>query len=118
MARVLVPESIDPGIAVLDGLGLLLFIVPGVIAFAVDFTTGTIYYRAGKKPTASTTGEMVVVQVNPETLNEKTICDTVQNNARCSRTFTLTEAKILALNGTEEIRIRLEQAARSGYRVD
>jgi len=35
--------KIDPNVAILDGLGLLLFIIPGVIAFAVDFTTGTIY---------------------------------------------------------------------------
>ncbi len=34
---------IDPGVAILDGLGLLLFFVPGVIAFAVDFATGAIY---------------------------------------------------------------------------
>ena len=34
---------IDAGIAVLDGLGLLFFIIPGVIAFAVDFSNGTIY---------------------------------------------------------------------------
>ena len=34
---------IDAGVAVLDGLGLLFFFVPGVIAFAVDFTTGAIY---------------------------------------------------------------------------
>ncbi len=34
---------IDAGIAVLDALGLLLFIIPGVIAFAVDFSNGTIY---------------------------------------------------------------------------
>ena len=34
---------IDPGVAVLDGLCLLLFIVPGVIAFMVDFDNGTIY---------------------------------------------------------------------------
>ncbi len=34
---------IDPGIAVLDGIGLLFFIIPGVIAFAVDFSNGTIY---------------------------------------------------------------------------
>jgi hypothetical protein len=27
----------------LDGLGLLLFVVPGVIAFVVDFSTGAIY---------------------------------------------------------------------------
>jgi hypothetical protein len=35
--------KIDAGVAVLDGIGLLLFIIPGVIAFAVDFNNGTIY---------------------------------------------------------------------------
>ncbi len=34
---------IDPSVAVLDGVGLLFFLVPGVIAFAVDFNNGTIY---------------------------------------------------------------------------
>ena len=41
--------TIDPMVAVADGLGLLLFIVPGVIAFAVDFNNGTIYQPGGKK---------------------------------------------------------------------
>jgi hypothetical protein len=35
--------QIDWTIAALDGLGLLMFFVPGVIAFAVDFNNGTIY---------------------------------------------------------------------------
>jgi hypothetical protein len=34
---------VDPGVAIADGLGLLLFIVPGVIAYAVDFSNNTIY---------------------------------------------------------------------------
>lgn len=34
---------IDPAIAILDGIGLLFFLVPGVIAFAFDFNNGTIY---------------------------------------------------------------------------
>jgi hypothetical protein len=34
---------LDPSIILLDGLGLLLFLVPGVIAFIVDFATGAIY---------------------------------------------------------------------------
>jgi hypothetical protein len=34
---------IDVGVAVLNGIGLLVFLVPGVIAFAVDFSTGAIY---------------------------------------------------------------------------
>ena len=35
--------QIDWTIVALDGLGLLMFFVPGVIAFAVDFNNGTIY---------------------------------------------------------------------------
>ncbi|SDB51915.1 hypothetical protein SAMN02927930_02042 [Pseudidiomarina indica] len=38
-----VSGKIDPGIAALNGIGLLFFLVPGVIAFAVDFSNGTIY---------------------------------------------------------------------------
>lgn len=34
---------LDPAIVLLDGLGLLLFFIPGIIAFAVDFSTGAIY---------------------------------------------------------------------------
>jgi hypothetical protein len=42
-----VDGRIDAGVAVLDGLGLLFFIIPGVIAFAVDFTDGAIYLPKG-----------------------------------------------------------------------
>ena len=35
--------QIDPVVAIANGVGLLFFIVPGVIAYAVDFSNGTIY---------------------------------------------------------------------------
>ena len=35
--------KIDAGVAILDGIGVLFFIIPGIIAFAVDFYNGTIY---------------------------------------------------------------------------
>jgi len=38
-----VSGQIDTGVAALNGIGLLFFLVPGVIAFAVDFSNGTIY---------------------------------------------------------------------------
>jgi hypothetical protein len=38
-----VAGKIDAGVAVMDGVGLLLFLIPGVVAFAVDFSTGAIY---------------------------------------------------------------------------
>lgn len=38
---------LDPKVVILDALGLLLFFIPGVIAFAVDFNNGTIYLPPG-----------------------------------------------------------------------
>ncbi len=37
------PGHLDPKVVALDAAGLLLFFIPGVIAFAVDFSNGTIY---------------------------------------------------------------------------
>lgn len=38
---------IDPTVAIANGVGLLFFIVPGVVAYAVDFSNGTIYLPSG-----------------------------------------------------------------------
>ena len=34
---------VDPSIAIMNGIGLLLFVIPGLVAFGVDFHTGAIY---------------------------------------------------------------------------
>ncbi|MEQ9314587.1 MAG: hypothetical protein RLN72_01980 [Henriciella sp.] len=44
---------LDTAVVILDGLGLLLFLVPGIIAFAVDFGTGAIYLPGGSRADAS-----------------------------------------------------------------
>ena len=41
--------NLDPLVIILDGVGLFFFIIPGVVAFAVDFTTGAIYLPEGKE---------------------------------------------------------------------
>ena len=46
-------ERLDADIVILDAIGLLFFLVPGVIAFAVDFATGTIYLPRGQKSKVS-----------------------------------------------------------------
>jgi hypothetical protein len=37
-------KEVDLAIVALDAIGLLFFVVPGVIAFAVDISTNTIYF--------------------------------------------------------------------------
>lgn len=41
--------NLDWPIVGLDAIGLIFFIIPGVIAFAIDFTSGTIYLPANGK---------------------------------------------------------------------
>ncbi len=36
--------KIDPAIAVLNAVGLLFYVIPGLIAFGIDFATGAIYF--------------------------------------------------------------------------
>ena len=73
---ILYPERIgqshgplDPKVVALDTAGLLLFVVPGAIAFAVDFYNGTIYmptqeYR-GQSPDAIATDQWIAQQLEP-----------------------------------------------------
>jgi len=46
-------HKIDPKVAVSDGVGLLFFIIPGVVAYAIDFSTGCIYLSGGGTSTTS-----------------------------------------------------------------
>jgi hypothetical protein len=39
---------VDTGVAVMDGLWLLAFVIPGVVAFIVDFGNGAIYEDRGR----------------------------------------------------------------------
>lgn len=39
---------IDPAVAILDGVGLLVFIIPGLVAYAIDFSTGAIYLPSSR----------------------------------------------------------------------
>jgi hypothetical protein len=67
---------IDAGVAVLDGIGLLLFFIPGVIAFAVDFATGAIYLppdSSRRHVTPSDLQNARVAQIDPASLTRSKI---------------------------------------------
>ncbi len=54
----------DTDIVLLDAIGLLFFIVPGVVAFAVDFSTGTIYLpKGGKSKSSEIFGQTEIYQL-------------------------------------------------------
>ncbi|CAE6938287.1 Polyribonucleotide nucleotidyltransferase (polynucleotide phosphorylase) [Pseudomonas marincola] len=49
--------KVDPVIVALDAIGILFYVIPGLIAFGIDFATGAIYLPNGK-----------TAQVDPEQL--------------------------------------------------
>ena len=57
--------------AVLDAIGLLFYVIPGLIAFGVDFATGAIYFEPGK-----------TAQVDPAKLHEAIGADGKVDNAK------------------------------------
>ena len=63
--------KIDPAIAIMDAIGLLFYIIPGLLAFAVDFTTGAIYMPGGKH-----------AQVDPQLLQQAVQPDGSIDNLR------------------------------------
>lgn len=34
---------LDPNVLILDGAGLLFFVLPGLVSFGIDFYTGAVY---------------------------------------------------------------------------
>ena len=68
-----VDGRIDPAVAVLDGIGLLFFLVPGVIAFAVDFATGAIYLPGSANNTTLDLDDSELVKLRNGELDTATI---------------------------------------------
>jgi hypothetical protein len=56
--------TLDSGIIVLDAIGLLVFVIPGIVAFAADFYNGTIYLPGtGNRPLLGSTGHEIKATV-------------------------------------------------------
>ncbi len=71
---------LDWKIVALDAVGLLLFFIPGVIAFAVDFSNGTIYLppkQYGHQNDREDEGPLVAVKMADERITVRAIEDTI-----------------------------------------
>ncbi len=107
---------VDPAIAILDALGLLFFIVPGVIAFVVDITNGTLYLPSGHRSSSSAgNGAITMIRVKPADLNTETIRKIVKEQTGVSIRPDLDKVKIYELDRSEDIEVRLVEVRKSGY---
>lgn len=100
--------KIDPAVALLDGIGILLYIIPGLIAFAVDFHQGTIYLPGGlsdaDSPNSNTQAGLREVKINGPVTKEN-IEATIRKELQLEAD---TEVNINALN-VQAIKINKSQ---------
>ena len=71
--------KLDIGVVALDGIGLLFFIVPGVIAYAVDFNNGTIYLPKGYSAIDSNVHVADMSAIHTDNLSSENIHKIVYN---------------------------------------
>jgi hypothetical protein len=89
----------DPAIVVLDAIGLLFYIIPGVIAFGVDFATGAIYLPNGNH-----------AQIDPQKLQPAVRTDGTVDNAKLQaiiqtelgRTLPLDDPRLIQHKGSTQ----------------
>jgi hypothetical protein len=55
---------IDPAVAAMNAIGILFYVIPGLIAFAIDFTTGAIYLPGGQSAQVAPEDLQQVVDAN------------------------------------------------------
>ena len=110
---------IDPAIAVLDGVGLLLFVIPGIVAFAVDFATGTIYLPGSKRAstTPSDKDDMLVLQVDRAELNSQKIEGIVSDHTGYPVKFDQDNLRAFKLERNENIEAEILRLAQFWKKV-
>ena len=105
---------IDPAIAVLDGVGLLLFLIPGIVAFAIDFGAGTIYLPSSKKAstTSPETDDMMVIRVKPGDLSKQKIEKIVETHTGYPLSFDQDNLRAYVLDEKEFTEAEIQRLAR------
>lgn len=98
--------KIDPAIAVANAVGLLFYVIPGLIAFGIDFATGAIYLPDNE------------YSVVPEKLREAIGADGVVDQARLKAIIEQETGRSLPLNDPRLIQHSgsVEQLAAFGLR--
>ena len=97
---------IDPAIAVMDGIGVLFFVIPGLIAFAVDFYTGAIYFPPGTSqvyPIPIDEAPMVVIHEEPENLNMGRVEKVATSHTGRNINLNQNNVRIYELRNTKDI---------------
>lgn len=100
--------KIDSGVAILDGIGLLFFLVPGIIAFAVDFNNGTIYLP-GTARNSTGLDNMKQVKFDPTHSSQADIERLIKEQTGDTIKLDQPNINITELDSTNDMMVRFKQ---------
>jgi len=103
---------LDVGVVLLDAVGLLFFLIPGIIAFAVDFSSGAIYLPA--TPDRSLRSSSIkngyrVVRFDPKTTTPKMLEDLIRKETGKDFHFADQRLKTVELKDRAQIPVYFAQ---------
>jgi hypothetical protein len=93
---------LDIGVVLLDAIGLVFFIIPGIIAYAVDFSEGTIYLPGGPKSALNGSG-IRRIKFDPSKTNALGIERIVERETGAAIRTNQKNLQISRLNSVEEL---------------
>jgi len=99
---------IDIGVAVLDGIGLLFFLIPGVIAYAVDFSNGTIYLPGTARGSLDFK-DLKQVKFDPKHYTEATIEKIIKEETGYAVKLNQDDVKIYSLESVDDMVMRFSE---------
>jgi len=102
--------SIDAGVAILDGIGLLFGILPGVIAFAVDFSNGTIYLPERTRIGFLDTKHLKEVKFDPKHTSLAKLERIIKDETGCEVKFSQDNLKLSKLRSLDEMKVQFAKA--------
>lgn len=104
-----VSGRIDVDVALLDGIGLLFFLIPGIIAYAVDFSTGTIYLP-GTSRSSLDIKDIKEVKFDPKNNSIASIEEIIKNQTGYDVSQYQSRMQIVKLESSEDMLAHFEQA--------
>ncbi len=93
----------DATVIVMDGIGLLFFLIPGLVAFGVDFATGAIYLPAGQKKGALEKALSEVMVVPPSDLTEERVREVILQHTGISVDFSDPDLQRIPLESLDQL---------------
>ena len=100
---------IDAGVAVMDGIGLLLFVIPGIIAFAVDFSTGAIYLP-GTPRSSLDVKKLKAVKFDPNNWSNESLEKIIKKETGFDVKLNRADIKVVRLISKDDMNVNLAKA--------